>query len=143
MDRPPLGDLPSNHLHLVDEGFQSPRRQDFGDKVDLLSLSIDPRSVKADDILVVQPFQEPDFVDDTVSFVLWDARQMNDIPGNLNALFGIVGSVYILGRSTSQLLTEPNIPATRRPFHDLVVPMRTREELLQGKIFLVRGTGGI
>jgi len=57
LDGPPLRDLPSDNLDLRDEALQRPGRQNLGNEVDFLPLSVHPRSVEADDVVMMQPFQ--------------------------------------------------------------------------------------
>ena len=57
LNSPSLGDLPSNDLNLMNKALEGTGRQNLGHKVHFLSLAVDPRSVKADDVVMVQSFQ--------------------------------------------------------------------------------------
>mmetsp|Transcript_41851 Transcript_41851/g.87871 ORF Transcript_41851/g.87871 Transcript_41851/m.87871 type:complete len:289 (+) Transcript_41851:3719-4585(+) len=116
--RPPLENLPPNQLHLLHETLERPAAQYLRHEDDPLRLPIHPRSVKADDVRVMQPFQQPDLVHDPHPLGLGHSPQLHDVPRHLDPLDGVVRAIDILVGSRAELLLEANVPFGRGLFDD-------------------------
>mmetsp|Transcript_2867 Transcript_2867/g.7271 ORF Transcript_2867/g.7271 Transcript_2867/m.7271 type:complete len:360 (+) Transcript_2867:2596-3675(+) len=116
--RPPLEDLPPYELDLLHEALQRPRAQNFRDEDDPFRLAVDPAPVKADDVGMVQAFQEADLVHDAHALGLGNAGQSHDVPRHLDPLDGVVGPVHVLVRARPELFLEAYVTLGGRLFDD-------------------------
>ena len=96
LPHPPLDDLPPHDLHPLNEALERARGQDLGDKAHFPPIAVHPGPVKIDDVLVIQPVQQPHFVDHARLLVRRHVLEVDDVPGDLDALDAIVRAPDLL-----------------------------------------------
>ena len=90
-DHPPTNDL----LHLY-EFLERSGTNDLGNEDDLFGLTIEPRAVEVDDVLVVEVSEQPYLVNDTTLLHFREVLDGHRIPSHLDAFSSVIRHVHIL-----------------------------------------------